>query len=192
MRLEVGVAERSLEGPWSGDKAVVLEGEELTLLAAIDGLGHGNAAAEAARVAAAELEKGREVPLPTLLDNCHRALERTRGVVMTVARIMAGGEVEWVGVGNVEARVLRATGGGPTEAPVLFGGVLGHSMRPVRTSMVTLTRGDLIVMATDGVRADFTADLTTTGPAQAIADGVMERHGKGNDDALVLVVRWLG
>ena len=52
-RLEVGVAERALEGERrSGDRAVFAAYDGGALVAAIDGLGHGGGAADAADAAA--------------------------------------------------------------------------------------------------------------------------------------------
>jgi phosphoserine phosphatase RsbX len=98
-----------------------------------------------------------------------------------------------VGVGNVEARLVRSsTGATRGESPVLFGGVLGHQLRTVRPSTVALERGDMVLMATDGVRADFVSNLPAGGSARTVAARVMERSGKTHDDALVVAVRWLG
>ena len=192
--IDVGVAERGLGGGVSGDRAVVAGLDDGgTLLVAIDGLGHGQAAAEAADVAARVLSSRSAAPLPDLFATCHEALARTRGVVMTAAHVDADGGLEWVGVGNVEARLLRpgSTHAG-SESPVLFGGVLGHQFRRVRPSRLSLGRGDVILMATDGVRADFSTGVSVQGSAQATADRIMETSARGNDDALVLAARWLG
>ncbi len=166
-----------------------------TLLVAIDGLGHGPAAAEASAAAARLIEQRATDPLDELFARCHEALRRTRGAVMTAARVAPDGNLEWVGIGNVEARVLRT---GPaaarqgTESPVLFGGVLGHQARRVRPSRVALGRGDVLVLATDGLRSDFSTGVSVQGSAQAIADRILAASSRGHDDALVLVARFLG
>ena len=190
--IEVGIALRSLEER-SGDRAAIIRFPGGILLTAIDGLGHGAAAADAA-VSVLEQHAGR--PLIELITRCHEALGSTRGAVVTIALLdERARELEWVGVGNVEGRLLRSgslPAAGRAEAPVLFGGVVGHHLPAVRTSKVALATGDLVVFATDGVRSDFTQELGTTGAVQAIADGVLGRSGKADDDALVVVVRWLG
>jgi hypothetical protein len=194
LTLDVGIAERGLDGGVSGDRAVVVPAGPATLLVAIDGLGHGPAAAEASAAAAAVLEAGAADPLPDLFARCHEALRKTRGVVMTAARVGDDGAVEWVGVGNVEARVLRsgAAARDGTTSPVLFGGVLGHQTRRVRTSQVSLGRGDVLVMATDGLKGDFSSAVSVRGSAQTIADRILAASSRGHDDALVLVARFLG
>ncbi len=192
--IDVGVAERGLDGGISGDRAVqVPTAAGGLLLVAIDGLGHGPAAAEAAAAAERVLQGRPDSPMEQLFVKCHEALGRTRGAVMTAARVDPDGALEWVGVGNVEARVLRAAAAlGGSASPVLFGGILGHQFRRVRPSRLRLERGDVLVMATDGVRADFATGASVRGSAQAIADRVLATSSRGNDDALVLVARWLG
>jgi hypothetical protein len=172
---------------------VVARHDDSTLVAAIDGVGHGPAAADAAKIAAERLGRYAGEPLEDLFGECHLALQRTRGAVMTAAVFQAGGLLRWAGVGNVEARVVRAAAGAIRgESPVLFGGVLGYQLRTVRASSVELAPGDLVLMATDGVRADFASGLTVGGDAQAVADRIMSRSAKQHDDALVVASRWLG
>lgn len=193
--IEVGIAVHALERR-SGDRAVVAEYDGGALVAAIDGLGHGDAAAEAADAAAQVLEAAAQSPLEDLLTACHEALDGTRGAVMTLCRFDAGDQtLSWVGVGNVEGRLLRAgvpAAAGGTNAPVLFGGVVGHLLPTVRSSVQELQPGDVVVLASDGVKSDFAAELAPSGPVQRIAESVLEQSARGGDDALVVVVRWLG
>ena len=48
------------------------------------------------------------------------------------------------------------------------------------------------MLATDGVAADFSVSLASGVAAQELAERVLEQHGKGTDDALAAVVRYLG
>ena len=59
--IEWGVASRSLPGqPTSGDRSIVKAFYDGVLMAAVDGIGHGEEAATAAAVAAATLEAHRQ------------------------------------------------------------------------------------------------------------------------------------
>jgi negative regulator of sigma-B (phosphoserine phosphatase) len=175
----------------SGDVAVFAPLRRGGLVAAIDGLGHGDAAADAAEAAAEVLSSHVEEDPQRLLERCHHRLRRTRGAVMTLAwfdletRTMA-----WTGVGNVEARMARE--GARLESPVVLGGVVGFNLPRVRLSTIALEPGDAIALATDGVAADFSVSLEPGVPAQQLAERVLERHAKGTDDALAVVVRYLG
>jgi len=60
------------------------------------------------------------------------------------------------------------------------------------SSVVPIHRGDTLIFATDGVRSDFLdAPLRQLEP-QALADHILAHWGTQTDDALVLVVRYLG
>jgi negative regulator of sigma-B (phosphoserine phosphatase) len=193
--IEIGYSVRALEGR-SGDRAVVVTRPQGMLVCAVDGLGHGEAAADAADAAAAVIEAYSGEGLEELLRSCHEALGKTRGAVMTFVDFDAEREeLTWVGVGNVEARLMPAglpPGIGTAQAPTLFGGVLGHNLPVVRTSAHPIEPGDVLVMATDGVRADFATELSVAGPPRLIADRVLEQSARDDDDALVVVARWLG
>jgi negative regulator of sigma-B (phosphoserine phosphatase) len=180
----------------SGDLAVFAPHARGGLVAAIDGLGHGGAAADASEAAAAVLRAGAGRPLPELFARCHEALRTTRGAVMTLADFdLEAGRMEWTGVGNVEARLVRRIEGAHARhmGPTVLGGVVGYQLpKGIRTTRVDLGPGDAVAFATDGVAADFSAVLDPALEPQVLAERVLSAHGKGTDDALAVVVRWLG
>jgi negative regulator of sigma-B (phosphoserine phosphatase) len=47
-------------------------------------------------------------------------------------------------------------------------------------------------MATDGIDTSFEAEIHLNEKPQQMADRILSEHFKGNDDALVLVARYLG
>jgi hypothetical protein len=194
--IEWGVASRALEGePQSGDQHLVRPFPGGVLLAAVDGLGHGDEAALAARRATSTLGSHAHEPVGTLVQRCHAALAGTRGVVMSLASFVeAEARVTWLGVGNVEGVLVRAS---PAAAPpqhvlLLRGGIVGgHRLPTLYTSVVPVAPGDTLAFATDGIRRDFAAHVTPSLAPQAIADRILAREQKGGDDALVLVARFL-
>ncbi len=191
--IEWGVAARPLPGQTaSGDLHLVKPLSKGVLLAAVDGLGHGDEATVAAQLAVTTLERNAEEPILSLFNRCHEALRMTRGVVLTLAALHPGeGTLSWLGVGNVEARLLRAdVNANPRcESVLLRGGVVGYQLPALRASVQPIFPGDLLVFATDGIRAGFAQGVAPGDPPQQIADGILTRHLKGNDDALVLVAR---
>jgi negative regulator of sigma-B (phosphoserine phosphatase) len=194
--LERGVAGLAHAGEdRSGDRAVFAPFTGGGLVAVIDGLGHGDPAADAAEAASGILQAHSELPPQDLLERCHEELRRTRGAVMTLAWFdLDDHSMRWTGVGNVEARLVRAGDdlGARFDSPVVLGGVVGYNLPQVRVGTVPLEPGDAVVLATDGVAGDYSASLESGVPAQALADRILERHGKGTDDALAVVVRYLG
>jgi phosphoserine phosphatase RsbX len=194
-RLELGIAERALPGEYrSGDRAVLVAYEGGALVAAIDGLGHGGEAADAAAVAADVLAAHPDDEPAHLIDACHAVLSRTRGVVMTLAWFdLAGGRLSWTGVGNVEGRLVHAGAapGTPTEGALTKGGVVGYNLPSIRVTSAELRTGDVMVLATDGIDSGFAQAIAAGGTAQDIADRILADHGKQGDDALAVVVRYL-
>jgi negative regulator of sigma-B (phosphoserine phosphatase) len=189
--LERGVAGRAHEGEGrSGDVAVFAPAPGGGLVAVIDGLGHGDPAADAAEAAAALVGEHAGLPPQRLLDRCHQALRRTRGAVMTLAWFdLDAAEMAWTGVGNVEARLVRA--GRRPVSPVVLGGVVGYNLPNVRVTTVALKPADAVVLATDGIAADYSEAIAPGMRAQELADAVLERYGKGTDDALAAAVRYV-
>jgi phosphoserine phosphatase RsbX len=193
-RLELGIAERALPGEYrSGDRAVLAAYDGGALVAAIDGLGHGAEAADAAEAAAAVLAEHPDEEPASLLADCHRALARTRGAVMTLAWFdLVDGTLTWTGVGNVEGRLVHAEAGprAPTEGALTKGGVVGYNLPSIRVTGTELETGDVMVLATDGIDSGFARAIAAGGSAQHIADRILAAHGKPSDDALVVVVRY--
>ena len=194
--IEWGVASRALPGqPASGDINVVKGFSDGVLVAAVDGLGHGEEAATAAAVAAATLEKHAAEPVMTLVQRCHEALRATRGVAMSIASFnVARGLLTWLGVGNVEGVLLRRSAvRAEAEMPLLLrGGVVGFQLPPLDVEVVPVSAGDTLIFATDGIQSDFARGLARNFPPQQAAEKILARYGKATDDALVLVARYVG
>ena len=194
--IDWGVVTMPMVGhPESGDHHLVKEVPEGSLLAVVDGLGHGEEAAEAAKQAIAALEAFAHESIIALLKRCNEQVRNTRGVVMSLALINVREEtLTWLGVGNVEGVLLRADAGAKPsrESILLRGGLLGYQLPPLHASVVTLSRGDTLIFATDGIHTGFAEGVNIKEPAQQIAEKICKRHHKGTDDALVLVARYLG
>ena len=184
-----------LEGDRSGDAPVVAPFPHGTLVAAIDGLGHGPEAADAAEAAARVLTAFAGEELASLVERCHEALRRTRGVALTLASFDARTSLmTWAAVGNVEGFLVRADPAArPARESVLQrGGVVGYQLPPLRVVALQVAPGDTLVLATDGIRSGFVADLAATTRPRALAQSILERHARGSDDALVVVARYVG
>ena len=178
-----------------GDKCLVKSFGNECLLAVIDGIGHGEQAAIAAEIAAATLEKHAADPLLSLIDQCHQALIRSNGVVMTLALINGlMNSITWLGVGNVEGLILRmdASSKPNHENVMMRGGVVGGQLPSLRTETLSMTKGDLIIFATDGIHSSFSEGLELSIPPQEMADQILRQHGNLLDDSLVLVACYLG
>jgi negative regulator of sigma-B (phosphoserine phosphatase) len=194
--VEVGVAAAALPGELeSGDLHLVEPFPGGVLVAAIDGLGHGSDAAHAARIACSALRDQPGAELPDLFERSHGRLRRTRGVVMSAASFSAAdASMRWLGIGNVEATLVRAKpgAGAPTESILLLGGVLGYQLPRLRPSQTRVARGDTLILATDGVEHGYIEGLDLRLPPPELADRILADYSRMSDDALVLVARYQG
>jgi negative regulator of sigma-B (phosphoserine phosphatase) len=194
--VEWEVASRALPGETnSGDLEVVRSLPDGVLIAALDGVGHGEEAAAAAAAARAILEEYAQEPVPALIERCHQGLRATRGVAMSLASFnRVQGVVTWLGVGNVQGVLLRR-GATPMEATeealLLRGGVVGVELPALKAEVLPVSKGDTLVFATDGISSDFDRKLALNCPPGKAATSILARHGKTTDDALVLVARYL-
>ncbi|WP_282782929.1 MULTISPECIES: SpoIIE family protein phosphatase [unclassified Nocardia] len=195
--VEWAVAGRALPGQRvSGDRSVILDaGGDSVLFAVMDGLGHGAAAADAADRAAQVLSENRAEPLDVLMLLCHRAMADTRGAAVSLALLDAGEKVQWLGVGNVESRIIAAAPGKPAirAAALLVGGIVGYLLPPnLQAQTVAVRPGDLLLMSTDGIVPDYADGIDLAKPTADITAEILAKHAKDTDDALVLAARHRG
>jgi len=177
----------------SGDLCLVKRVGKGTLVAVVDGLGHGQEAATAAHAAVAALDKYSREPLIDLVRRCHDALVGLRGVVLGLAYLDPhAATMTWLGVGNVGGLLLRADLGNRPSRITLVpnAGFIGAEPAHPTARSVALALGDTVILFSDGIKDGFAESLRLSNTPQQIADDVITRHVKGNDDALVLVARY--
>ncbi|MDT5014090.1 MAG: phosphoserine phosphatase RsbX [Mycobacterium sp.] len=180
-----------------GDHPVAVDvGDSAALFGVIDGLGHGEAAQTAALRAVEAVHNGRAEPLDVVMQLCHRALTDTRGVAMTLARIdFETDTLSWIGIGNVTADLVakRPTAVEVRASALLAGGIVGYRMpQTLLTHQVSISPGDLLVIASDGIAEDHLASIDFAAQATTIAQQQVGRYGKDTDDVLVLAARHRG
>jgi len=196
--LDWGAASCALAGETvCGDQYLVCQLATGMLVAVADGLGHGPEACAAGKCALEQLGQGNGLSLQERVQHCHEALKKTRGAAVSLAFFEPGaGTVSWTGVGNVEARLLPANLGAPGSRAAKFmltrPGVLGSYLPAPRLETLPVFPGDVLIMFTDGVDDLLMPALPLHLPPQALAENILLLHGKGTDDALVLVVCYRG
>ena len=191
-RRRVGIYGQAYEGEvLSGDDAAFVRTPDALLVGVIDGLGHGPEARDPAARSRCVLVEHPELDLEGILAQVDAELHGTRGAVMTVARFQeAEGRLTLAAVGNVGAQYYGV------HASRRFGGssfVLGSpgGARHIRPEAHDLGRMDALVLFSDGVSSRMSLEeergLLREHPI-VIAQRVVERFGRSNDDVLVLVV----
>src|SRR6185295_3905088 len=119
----------------------------------------------------------------------------TRGVVMSLASFNAVDRtMTWAGVGNVEGVLLRkdATTNSDHEMLLSRGGVVGQRLPRLAASVVPVSPGDTLLLATDGVTSGFWRNLPLEEAPQRMAERIVASFARGTDDALVVAARYLG
>jgi negative regulator of sigma-B (phosphoserine phosphatase) len=199
--IEHGMASRPFPGQRiSGDRALVTPFPNGVLAAAVDGLGHGEAAGLAAGIAIATMEMHAAEEPTALVKICHQQLKSTRGVAMSLASInVSEGILTWLGIGNVDGQLWHVADHPPLRESLLTrSGVVGYQLPPLHAYRLSVTAGDLLIFTTDGIFSNYARLLPADDPilryqpVQEIASRILGRFGKITDDALVLVIRYLG
>jgi anti-sigma regulatory factor (Ser/Thr protein kinase)/serine/threonine protein phosphatase PrpC len=190
--LEFGAATRACRMlPENGDTFVIRQWEGHALAGVIDGLGHGPFAQRAAQAARHYIEHHFDQPLESLFRGVGRACHATRGVVMALARFdLAEAKVQVASVGNVE---LRLVGSPEPFRSIVRRGIVGlnGAPKPVPTDH-PWTSACILIFHSDGVTARWNSDelAKVTGEgAGVMARWLLERYGRLEDDATVLVAR---
>jgi negative regulator of sigma-B (phosphoserine phosphatase) len=175
----------------NGDAVVIRSEAEISLLAVIDGLGHGQGAALVAQTATNVLA---DVPLTDgverVIHRLHETLKGTRGAAALVCLIRPSRtgssdglyELEGCSIGNVEMRCRVSS-----LAIVLTPGVLGGRIDRIRLFGGPLLDDERLAIFSDGISPRFSLrDLTSLSPIDA-CQTIFERHRRSHDDATILV-----
>jgi len=155
-----------------------------------DGLGHGVLAATAACAVVDEFRSNPWRTPSAILQAAHRCAATTRGAAVMVLRFDgAAGTVRYAGVGNIAARIVRATSvSGLSSQP----GIVGQHLRNVREVELPVQRGDVVVAHSDGLTLKWDLaghrGLFVQSP-DVIAAVLLREAGLRQDDASVVVLR---
>ena len=183
------VAEKPLESV-NGDAGFISVDEEQLFVGIVDGAGHGPEAHSIAQASCDFLEKNKDVELPDLMNGLHENLRGTRGGVAIIGKLDHEAlQFHYVGIGNI---VLRKFGNF-SERAVTQDGVIGYQIRTPKEKLMQISGGDVLVMHTDGLTSyfdvsDYPGILKDN--AKMIANNLIKKFGKNNDDATCIVIRF--
>ncbi len=192
-RRQVGVYGRACPGETiSGDDGAFARIDGGLLVGVADGLGHGPLARDASAPAIESLRQhAHDGPL-RILERCHETIQGTRGAVMAAAKLDEPGEsVTVASVGNVAVHAYGPETSRRAAGSSFVLGSPGVLRKPLQETF-PLGRRDALVLFTDGLssRTDIEGELDILWEHPVvIAQHLVERFSRDNDDALVLVVR---
>ena len=160
------------------------------ILMVVDGLGHGPAAAEAAREAEQVVSAIKDATPTVILQDCHDALKKTRGAAMSVAVLDTEKQlVHFAGIGNVAGTIVS-----PSTSRSLTGynGTLGHQMHKIREFSYPWNPDSILILHSDGLNTRWNLNdfpgIWNKQPA-LIAGLLYRDFVRGRDDVTVLVAK---
>jgi anti-sigma regulatory factor (Ser/Thr protein kinase) len=176
--------------------AVAGRGPDLHLLA-LDGLGHGVHAQEAAQQAIEVFVQAPKGDPVSQLRHLHEEIRRTRGAVGFLAHIDGATQtVSYCGIGNISGKVF-STEGGPTGSSsknlMSYNGIIGHNIpNTLNTQHLEWGGNKMLVLHSDGLKSRW--DLNKYPSlyryhASVIAAVLYNDNSRQTDDTLVLVVK---
>ncbi|AKD05233.1 ATP-binding protein [Pontibacter korlensis] len=176
--------------------AIIEKGKELYLLA-LDGLGHGLNAHEAAQLAVQVYTSSPSLLPADALRHIHHSIKRTRGAVGFVANISANNwRMSYCGIGNIAGKLYApdsSYGNNPYKNMISYNGILGHNIpTTLNNQELEWGRHRTIVLHSDGLKSRWDLSkyqslnrcLPTTVAALLYKD-----NSRQTDDTLVVVCR---
>jgi anti-sigma regulatory factor (Ser/Thr protein kinase) len=174
-----------------GDAWATCQDGPRSVILVVDGLGHGELAAEACRKAIQAFEANVTASPHAIIDAIHGALRSTRGAAAAVAEIdVARTQVRFAGVGNI-AGVL-ASHHGTSRHLVSHNGTLGHEVRRIDEFVYPWRPDGMLVLHSDGLtsRWDLHRYAGLAERDASLIAGVLYRDARrGRDDVTVVVAR---
>jgi anti-sigma regulatory factor (Ser/Thr protein kinase) len=173
-----------------GDAWGVRFGPEGAYAAVVDGLGHGQYAAEAAAAALGAFERHHARGGGHTLQEMHLAARHTRGAAGAIAEVRPRArQLKYSGVGNIAAGIVTPQG---LRHAVSHAGTLGHEARVFREYSYPWEPGAMLVMHSDGLSSHWSFDgfagLARRHPA-VVAAVLYREFSRNRDDVTVVVGR---
>ncbi|MDH5589325.1 MAG: SpoIIE family protein phosphatase [Gemmatimonadota bacterium] len=188
--MDMGWFSRPCRGERANGDAVVIEANDgLHLFAVLDGLGHGEAAAEVADRAVGFLSDRWSGQPAHDMAMLHDHLLGTRGLAAGLAVFQQEtGRLSYSAVGNTAFHIMGTIQRKLPAQP----GTVGQRLTRVNEYSVDLASGMVVIMTTDGVSSRISQDdcrSTLVHTPTTMARTIVRRFGKPMDDATCLVVK---
>lgn len=167
-----------------GDSFIIEERQGTTLVAVVDGLGHGYESSVAAERAVAVIREFGDLAVGPLLMRVHQELKTTRGAALGLMKVDDRGAGEFCGIGNIEVQALNG------QPPSIFclAGIVGHNMRTSKVMPVAMKPGDIYCLMSDGISTRGNLKGCLPGTPEAVARRIVDHWGKDHDDATAVIV----
>jgi len=175
----------------NGDEFVVVHlSENITVAAVIDGLGHGKEANLAARMAREQILARPDLGLDAQITQIHNAIRGTRGATVGIIRIDTGqNKLFFSGIGNIEGQIYSKT---KKTNLLSYGGIVGHNIRTPRIFEFDFNKGETVCLYSDGIVSRWQYEtIDWQQPPQKNAEYIVNQFSRLNDDATLLIIRYI-
>ncbi|WP_276496497.1 ATP-binding protein [Pontibacter litorisediminis] len=180
-----------------GDGLAIIEKEKELYLLALDGLGHGANAHEAAQQAVQAFTSSPAL-LPTdALRLVHQSIKRTRGAVGFVANISANSwRMSYCGIGNIAGKLYTpdaSFSNAPYKNMISYNGILGHNIpTTLNNQELEWGRHRMLILHSDGLKSRWDLSryhaLNRYSPT-TVAALLYKDNSRQTDDTMVVVCR---
>jgi len=175
----------------NGDSYLVTNlSENITIAAVIDGLGHGKEANLASQMAREQVLLKPDLTIDELIKNIHYALRGTRGATVGIISIdTQKNTLVFSGIGNIEGQVYSTQ----KKANLMsYGGIVGHNIRTPRLFEFDFNKGDHVCLYSDGIISRWQyEEIDWKQSPQKNAENIVNEYSRINDDATVLIIRYI-
>ncbi|WP_028865874.1 PP2C family protein-serine/threonine phosphatase [Psychromonas aquimarina] len=183
------IAEKALERV-NGDTVFIFFEEDHLFVAIVDGAGHGQEAHSIALICREFILTNKHMDLAALMSELHEKIRGTRGGVAIIGKLdYETRQFRYVGVGNIYLRRF----GRFSKHEITQDGVIGYHIRTPQEKVIEMTGGDILILHSDGITSRFDVNdypEILRDDAETIANNLIEKFGKKNDDAACAVIRF--
>ena len=179
----------------SGDIAMVEQTEQLLFVAIIDGLGHGTDAHLVARNAKDYLQKIWNYDVCHTMLRLHEKLKGSLGAAVGLGILnLETKQLSYTGVGNTVIRIFREQNQQNCSKRLYStDGIVGSNIRYPVEQKLQLTKSDVILFYTDGIREHFSLEeypLIFADDVMTIVSKFFRLFSKNYDDATCIALKY--
>lgn len=155
-----------------------------------DGLGHGQAAALAAKQSIRSFLENTVQPPNEQIKRIHMAIKSTRGAVINISYLdFTNKQLMYCGVGNISCRIFSA---GKSRSCISYNGIVGHSVpHTLNNHVLQWAKNDILILHSDGLSTRWDLQkypMITKHDYSIMAAALYKDHCRKNDDVTIAII----
>lgn len=172
-----------------GDYTFIRQHEGIVWVLCMDVLGHGPAAYSVVGQVDAYMDELQQFDPMALLNTLNERLKGGRGAAISICLIdLNQGSMDFVGVGNVQARKLSPV----SQTLVNQDGVVGEKLNNAQLRQYPIAAGEIYLLHTDGIQSRFNISQYRqihSDSAIRASNHILKHFAKDHDDAGCIVIK---